>query len=117
MDPITRLVVFGAAIVLALGVWGFLYTRITGKPFIVVNKETKGMADNSAPPSALNRQMSPLSIAILAGIGGFALIYVQSSNLSRALFVAPLTFCVIYFVVWKGQKLEQQRKQKKSANN
>ena len=116
MDAITRLVVFTVSAVAILVVWGFVYTKLTGKPFIVVDKNGTKNSNPNANASRLNRQMSPLSIAGMAGVAAFGWIYYQYSDLKRGLLVSVIVFPVLYWIVWKGTKLEQNRKLKNASD-
>ncbi len=77
------------------------------------------MTDPNTTPSAqeskLNKQMSPLAIAALAGIAAFGWITYQNSDPLRGLFVGAIVFAVLFYVVWKGQQLEQKQKADKAA--
>lgn len=64
----------------------------------------------SSPESKLNKQMSPLAIAALAGIAAFGWIAYQNSDPLRGLLVGAIVFAVLFYVVWKGQQLEKQKK-------
>jgi hypothetical protein len=65
--------------------------------------------------SKLNKQMSPVAIAAMAGGAAFAWITYQYANPLRGLFVSALVFAVIFYVVWKGQKLEKQQRDRKAT--
>ena len=60
--------------------------------------------------SKLNKQMSPVAIAAMAGGAAFAWITYQYADPLRGLLVAAVVFPVLFYVVWKGQKLEQQKR-------
>lgn len=64
----------------------------------------------SSPESKLNKQMSPVAIAALAGVAAFGGITYQSSDPLRGLFVGAIVFAVLFYIVWKGQQLEKQKK-------
>jgi Flp pilus assembly protein TadB len=116
MDPITRLSVFSISAVVVFVIWGFVYTKVTGKHFIVIDKNgTKG-ENSDASTSPLNRQMSPLMIASFAALAALGLIYYQYSDLLRGVIVGAIVFPVLFWVVWKGQKLEENRKTKSVSN-
>lgn len=79
-------------------------------------KAYPNMTDQDSPAPAtdskLNKQMSPLAIAALAGIVVFGWITYQNSDPLRGLFVGAIVFAVLFYVVWKGQQLEKQKKTK-----
>ena len=117
MDPITRLVVFSISAVVVFVIWGFVYTKVTGKPFIVIDKTGTKEVSSDASASPLNRQMSPLMIASFAALAALGLIYYQYSDLLRGVIVGAIVFPVLFWVVWKGQKLEENRKTKVHRTN
>ena len=66
----------------------------------------------SQQETKLNKQMSPLAIAGLAGGATIAWFMYQYSDIVRALSIGGLVFVLLFWVVWQGQKLEKQRKDK-----
>lgn len=60
MDALTRILVFAGAFAAVMVIWSFVYTRLTGKPFIVVNSGT-------APRHEQTTVSDPVTLSELQG--------------------------------------------------
>jgi hypothetical protein len=55
-------------------------------------------------------------IASFAALAALGLIYYQYSDLLRGVIVGAIVFPVLFWVVWKGRKLEENKKTKSASN-
>ena len=60
MDPVTRLILFAVVFSAIVAVWALIYTKLTGKPFIVINP-------GNTTPTQPERAGEPVTLDLLQG--------------------------------------------------